>query len=145
MDYAENVYGKLNRQQINLIEQQLSLHPTRPELTYAEILRRNQDVETILRALRDSSLNETQQQSLIADGYARLQHSPNETYQRYVTQATLDTCDTISKLHASTSDQQKKHANDWFEKYIRQFSALSKSANQISASTMATPYLTQSK
>lgn len=145
VDYAEKVYGKLNRQQITLIEQQLSLHPTRPELTYAEILRRNQDVETILRALRDSSLNESQQQTLIADGFARLQHSPNEAYQRYVSQATLDTCDTISKLHASTSDQQKKHASDWFEKYIRQFSALSKSANQISASTMATSYLMQSK
>lgn len=136
VDYAENVYGKLSRQQITLIEQQLSLHPTRPELTYAEILRRNQDVETILRALRDSSLNETQQQTLVADGFARLQHSPNEAYQRYASHATLDTCDTISKLHASTTDQQKKHANDWFEKYIRQFSALSKSANQTSASTI---------
>lgn len=145
VDYAEKVYGKLSRQQIILIEQQLTQHPTHPELMYAEILRRNQDVETILRALRDPSFNKAQQQTLIEDGFARLQHSPNEAFQKYVTQATLDTCETISMLHASTTDQQKKHAVDWFERYIQQFSALSKSAKQTSASSITSSYSTQSK
>lgn len=126
VDYAEKVYGKLSGQQIALIEQALAQHPARPELIYAEITRRNQDVETILRLLRDASLNTSQQQTLIADGFARLQRSPNESYQQYATAATLDTCETISKLHANTTEQQKKHAVDWFEKYIKQFSALYK-------------------
>lgn len=130
VDYAEKVYGRLNRSQITLIEQQLTQNPSHPELTYQEILRRNQDVETILRALRDPSLNETQQHQLIADGFARLQQSPNETYQNYAIQVTRNTCDTIAKLHASTSIEQKKHASDWFNNYIRQFSALSQTTGK---------------
>lgn len=132
VDYAEKVYGKLSRSQITLIEQQLAQYPSHPELTYEEILRRNQDVETILRTLRDPSLNETQQRQLITEGFARLQHSPNQTYQSYTTQATRNTCETISKLHASTSLEQKKHASDWFNGYIRQFSALTQTASNAS-------------
>jgi len=50
-DFAEKMYGDLNNGQISLLKQSLTKAAISPEVSYAEIERRNEDALTILKAL----------------------------------------------------------------------------------------------
>ena len=126
-DYAEKFYGDLSSVQIAFIKQQLDQFAIQPEMTYQEVLRRNEDVLQTLHALRNAKLSEAEQHQLISDGFKRLQNSPNSRYQAYATQMNLYTCKVISALHATTSAEQKQHANEWFKQYINQLNTLTMS------------------
>lgn len=124
-DFAEKVYGNLNKSQHNRLKQSLTNSPIQPEITYTEILRRNDDVYQIVSALHNQSLSTERKTQLVKDGFSRLQNSPNEVYQAYANKVNKRTCEMIADLHASTSDQQKQHAKDWLQNYIVQLSSLS--------------------
>ena len=126
-DLAEKMYGNLDESQHNLLKQNLADSAIKPALTYAEILRRNEDVYQILTTVRNSSLNPAEKSQLVKEGFARLQKSPNPTYQAYANQIVKRSCEVISNLHASTTSKQKQHAKDYLEGYITQFSSLSSS------------------
>ncbi|WP_020166694.1 MULTISPECIES: DUF6279 family lipoprotein [Methylotenera] len=129
-DLAEKIYGDLNDAQHTLLKQNLAITPVNPALSYAEILRRNEDVEQIVTALHNQSLSPENKTQLVKDGFERLQNSPNPTYQTYANQMKKRTCEIIADLHASTDSKQKQHANDWLESYIVQLSSLSVSKKQ---------------
>lgn len=124
-DFAEKVYGNLNKSQHAMLQQNLAASPVKPALSYAEILRRNADVEQIVIALQDSALSAEDKTQRIKAGFERLQNSPNLEYQAYANQIKQRTCDIIANLHGTTTTQQKQHANDWLQDYIDQFSSLS--------------------
>lgn len=124
-DFAEKMYGNLEESQHNLLRQNLAESPIKPALTYAEILRRNEDAEQILTAIRNPSLSAMEKFQLVKDGFARLHKSPNPTYQTYANHVLKRSCEVMSSLHASTSSMQKQHAYDYLDGYIGQFSGLS--------------------
>lgn len=123
--FAEKVYGNLNESQGAMLKQNLAITPIKPALSYAEILRRNEDVYQIVTALHNQSLSPEDKSQLVKAGFVRLQHSPNQAYQAYANQVKEHTCKIISDLHASTKAEQKQHAKNWLENYIVQFSSLS--------------------
>jgi Family of unknown function (DUF6279) len=123
-DYAEKFYGDLSSAQIAFIKQQLDQFAVQPEMTYQEVVRRNEDVLQTLHALRNPKLTEAEQNQLISDGFKRLQNSPNSSYQAYASQMNRYTCKVISALHATASIEQKQHANEWFKQHISQLNAL---------------------
>jgi hypothetical protein len=122
--FAEKVYGDLNESQLAMLKQNLVVTPIKPALTYAEILRRNQDVYQIVTALHNRSLSAENKSQLVKQGFERLKSSPNPAYQVYANQVKQRTCEIMADLHASTSAKQKQHAKDWLENYIVQFSGL---------------------
>jgi uncharacterized protein DUF6279 len=128
-DLAEKIYGDLTDAQRVLLKQNLAKTPADPALSYAEILRRNKDVEQIVTSLHSQSLSQEGKSQLVKDGFERLQNSPNPAYEAYSNLMKKRTCEIIADLHASTSNKQKLHANDWLEGYIVQFSSLSVNNN----------------
>jgi Family of unknown function (DUF6279) len=126
VDFAEKVYGDLNDVQLALLKKNLKLAAINPAITYAEILRRNQDTVEILTQLQSNALSLPEKTALVKAGFERLQHSPNSSYQYYANNITAQTCEIISKLHETTSATQKQHAQQWVQEYIDYFSALKK-------------------
>lgn len=123
-DFAEKVYGDLNEKQINLLKQAIAKSEIDPAITYAEILRRDEESLTILKALRDSGLSNEEKSQLVRASFDRMQTSPNPAYQAYIDKVTQQTCETIANLHASTTAKQRLHAQQWVEDYKTQFTQL---------------------
>jgi hypothetical protein len=126
IDVAEKVYGDLNDAQLALLKNNLKLAAINPAITYAEILRRNQDTVEILTQLQSNALSVPEKTALVKAGFERLQNSPNSSYQNYANNIATQTCEIISKLHETTSATQKQHAQQWVQEYIDYFSALNK-------------------
>lgn len=124
-DFAEKMYGTLDEAQHNLLKQDLTDSAIQPSLTYAEILRRNQDVYQILTTIRNPSVSPAEKFHRVKEGFDRLEDSPNPMYQTYANQMVKRSCAVISHLHATTTSKQKQHARDYVETYIVQFSSLS--------------------
>jgi hypothetical protein len=122
--FAEKVYGTLSESQLAMLKQNLAISSIKPALTYAEILRRNEDVYQIVTVLQNQSLSNENKSQLVKDGFERLKSSPNPAYQVYANQVKQRTCEIMAELHASTNAKQKQHAKDWLENYIVQFSGL---------------------
>lgn len=123
-EFAEKVYGDLNENQINLLKQAIARHAIDPAMLYAEMLRRDEDALTILKALRDPALSNEEKTQLVRAGFERMQHSPNPAYQAYIDTVTQHSCEAISSLHATTTAKQRLHAQQWLEDYKTQFTQL---------------------
>lgn len=123
-DFAEKVYGRLSEAQLIKLKQRLTQADINPEISYKEILRRNDDAFKILTELQNSALSLDEKSQLVKAGFDRIQKSPNQTYQTYADNLANHTCEIIADLHASTSAKQKLHAKNWLQDYIDQVSAL---------------------
>jgi F0F1-type ATP synthase delta subunit len=121
IEFAEKVYGDLNEKQINLLKQVIAKSDIDPAIIYAEILRRDEDTLTILKALRNPATSTEEKSQLVHAGFERLQTSPNPVYQVYIDKLTQQTCETIASLHASTTAKQRLHAQQWVDDYKTQF------------------------
>ena len=121
IDYAETVYGSLNKTQKNMLKQKLFASNYKPEIQYTEILRRNEDALQIVTSLKQVNLDEKQKQTLVKQGFERLKNSPNLIYQNYANQLKQGTCEFIADLHATTDLKQKQHAKAWLENLITAF------------------------
>ena len=123
-DFAEKVYGRLSDTQLIELKQRLTQADINPEISYKEILRRNDDAFKILTELQNSALSLDEKSQLVKAGFDRIQKSPNPTYQTYADNLANHTCEIIADLHASTSAKQKLHAKNWLQDYIVQLTAL---------------------
>lgn len=123
-DFAEKVYGDLNEKQITLLKQAIAKSDIDPAIIYAEILRRDEDALTILKALRNPASSNEEKSQLIRAGFERMQNSPNPAYQTHIDKVTQQTCETIASLHASTTAKQRHHAQQWVDDYKTQFTQL---------------------
>lgn len=124
IEFAEKVYGDLNEKQINLLKQVIAKSDIDPAIIYAEILRRDEDTLTILKALRNPVTSTEEKSQLVHAGFERLQTSPNPVYQSYIDKLTQQTCETIASLHTSTTAKQRQHAQQWVDDYKTQFTQL---------------------
>jgi len=124
IDYAEKVYGNLNKSQKLMLQQKLLASNYKAEITYAEVLRRNADALEIVRSLQRDNLDQEQKQILVKQGFDRLKNSPNPVYQNYADQVKQSSCEMIADLHATTNVKQKQHAKAWLENFITTFKSL---------------------
>jgi uncharacterized protein with von Willebrand factor type A (vWA) domain len=124
IDYAEKVYGNLNKSQKLMLQQKLLASNYKAEITYAEVLRRNADALEIVRSLQRENLDQEQKLMLVKQGFDRLKNSPNPVYQNYADQVKQSSCEMIADLHATTNVKQKQHAKAWLENFITTFKSL---------------------
>jgi hypothetical protein len=129
IDYSEKLYGRLQIQQKSMLKQKLRNAHFKPEISYKEILRRNDDALHTINILAKQRLSEAQQQQQVLLAFQRLRNSPNPAFQAYAEQAKQRSCEIFADLHASTDEKQKQHAIAWLENLITQFKALSYSAS----------------
>lgn len=125
IDYSERLYGRLSQSQQAMLRQKLANANFKPELSYKEILRRNEDALQTVSALKMTKLSNTQRQELLSQAFHRLRTSPNLVFQQYADQAKQRSCEIFADLHATTDNKQKQHAIEWLENLIIQFKALS--------------------
>jgi Family of unknown function (DUF6279) len=123
-DFAQKMYGNLSEDQLNQLKQRLAQANINPEISYKEILRRNDDAFTIISSLQNSALSPDEKSQLVKAGFNRIQKSPDLAYQSYADALTKHTCETMANLHASTNEKQKLHAKNWLQDYIDQLTAL---------------------
>jgi hypothetical protein len=124
IDYAEKVYGSLNKSQKKMLQQKLLASNYKAEITYTEVLRRNADALQIVTALKQDNLDQQQKQTLVEQGFERLRNSPDPIYQNYANQIKQSSCEMIADLHATTDVKQKHHAKAWLENFITTFKSL---------------------
>jgi hypothetical protein len=124
IDYAERVYGNLNESQKNMLKQKLLASNYKAEISYTEILRRNEDALQIVTSLKRENLDLEKKQSLVKQGFERLRNSPNPVYKNYENQVKQGNCEMIADLHATTDLKQKQHAKAWLESFITAFKSL---------------------
>jgi hypothetical protein len=124
IDYAERVYGNLNKSQKNMLKQKLLASNYKAEISYTEILRRNEDALQIVTSLKRENLDQEQKKSLVKQGFERLINSPDPVYKNYENQVKQGSCEMIADLHATTDLKQKQHAKAWLESFITAFKSL---------------------
>lgn len=124
IDYAEKVYGNLNKTQKNMLKENLLASNFKAETSYAEILRRNEDALQIVTLLKQENLDNEQKKTLVRQGFEQLRNSPNPDYQSHANQVKQDSCEMIADLHATTDIKQKQHAKAWLENFITVFKSL---------------------
>lgn len=122
-DFAEDIYGDLNEAQINQLKQGIESANVNPEMSYKEILRRNNDALDVLSKLQKPAnnavpLSQDENYKIVKTSFERIQNSPDSNYQSYADALTNHTCETFASLHASTTATQKLHAKNWLQKYI---------------------------
>lgn len=128
IDYSERLYGRLHKPQKALLKQKLANANFKPELSYKEMLRRNDDALRTVSTLKTSKLSHPQRQQLLSQAFQRLRSSPNHEFQQYADQAKQRSCEIFADLHATTDDKQKQHAIEWLENLMTQFRSLSSNA-----------------
>jgi hypothetical protein len=124
IDFAEKVYGNLNKSQKNMLKEKLLASNFKAETSYTEILRRNEDALQIVTLLKQENLGHEQKKALVRQGFERLRNSPDPAYQSHANQVKQGSCEMIADLHATTDIKQKQHAKAWLENFITVFKSL---------------------
>lgn len=123
IERAEQFYGTLDERQRAVLGDAIYESRFDPQRSYAERVRRQQDLLQTLRELRPS--NGAERVSVAAAGAAlrgyldRAMRSPDPAYRVYADNTTLDTCRTYARLHNSTSAQQRTRARSRLAAYER--------------------------
>jgi hypothetical protein len=107
-----------------MLKQKLLASNYKAEITYTEVLRRNEDALQIVTSLKRENLDQEQKQTLVKQGFNRLRNSPNPVYENYANQVKQSSCEMIADLHATTDVKQKQHAKAWLDNFITSFKSL---------------------
>ena len=130
VERSEQFYGTLEERQLAVLRQAVARSEFDPQLSFAERLRRQQDM---LQTLRQNSLSAAGARSSVAQATTALRaylerslNSPNPAYRSYSDKATLDSCKTLAQLHNSTTAEQRERA-------IRRLAAYERDARELAA------------
>lgn len=108
----ENLYGKIDQQQRDLIIASITVSPFSPEAWLAERQRRQQVTLTTLQQLADASLP-SEQVAIVLRGLIEHTHrSDSPDYRAYQIKLTEYTCGFIARMHNTTTPTQRRHAHD---------------------------------
>lgn len=124
IDFAEKVYGDLTKSQKHMLKEKLVASNYKAEISYTEILRRNEEALRIMTSLKRDNFDLDQKQALVKQGFERLRNSPDPVYKNYENRVRQSSCEMIADLHSSTDLKQKQHAKAWLESFITIFNSL---------------------
>jgi hypothetical protein len=122
LERAENIYGRLDEPQRNVLKQWVEQSTFDPQRVYAERLRRQQDLLQTLRRLAD---NPTEGARLVREYVERVQRSPDADYRRYQDQVMEEGCRHSAAVHDSTTPAQREQAVRRLRAYQRDLRELS--------------------
>jgi Family of unknown function (DUF6279) len=106
---TEQLYGRLNDTQRQLIEAGVGVSPFDPQAWYEERQRRQRDTLHTLRRLAASKADREQRLSALRALLERSERSPEPRYRAYQQQLTDYNCAFVARLHnASTREQRLK-------------------------------------
>jgi hypothetical protein len=110
IERAETIYGSLDDSQRELVARSVAASPYEAELAYAERQRRQQDVVTLVRHLRDTNPGRDEAVAQVRAYLERVDRSPRESYQAYADRLIAYNCGFASALQNATTPQQRRVA-----------------------------------
>jgi len=117
IDRAEQLYGRLDDAQREMVRRSVAESPFDAELAYSERQRRQQDVLATLRRLAASRATRSDADLEFRALLQRLDHSPRDEYERYARRMTDYNCAFAAALHNATSAGQRRRAASTLHDY----------------------------
>jgi hypothetical protein len=117
----EDIYGKLDTPQRDVLRQWLNNSKFDPRISYAERERRQSDVLQTLQLLSQTDANSANAQALVRALVDRLFQSPNERFQSYSQALLQDNCEGFARLHNSTTSEQRQRLIENLRNYEADF------------------------
>jgi len=108
----ENLYGKIDQQQRDLIIASIEVSPFNPEAWLTERQRRQQVTLIALQQLTDAPLPHGQATAALRRLIDHTYRSDNPDYRAYQIKLTEYTCGFIARMHNTTTPAQRRHAHD---------------------------------
>ncbi len=114
VERSEQFYGTLEDRQLAILRSSVSQSGFDPQLSYAERLRRQQDLLQTLRLVSGSEgkpkPTATVATTALRAYLDRSVNSPNPAYRAYSEKAIVESCKTFAQLHNSASPEQRTRA-----------------------------------
>jgi len=120
----ENLYGKIDKQQQNLIIASIKTSPFNPEAWLFERQRRQQVTLSTLQQLAIESTPTEQAYSVLRKLVEHTYRSDEPEYRAYQMKLAEYTCSFIAHIHNSTTPTQRQHAHDKLENWETDLHAL---------------------
>ena len=117
VERAEMLYGRLDEAQLAILRQGIATSGFDANLSYREVLRRQQD---IVQTLKEHSSEPARTAHVKAETLAlinRSLNSPDPAYRSYFEKMSAQSCRTLAALHNSTSPAQRENALDRLRSY----------------------------
>ena len=124
IERAEDFYGRLDDAQREFVARSVAESPWDGDMAYAERLRRQQDVLTILRRLTANRAAAGDAEAEIRAFVRRFDRSPHEPYRRYAVRLTEFNCGFAAALHNLTTAEQRRLAAKKLKGYEDELRAL---------------------
>jgi Family of unknown function (DUF6279) len=121
---AEQLYGSLDDAQREFVARRVAGSPFDAERSYAERLRRQQDVLSLLHRLAAAAPNRTDPDAEISAYLQRFDRSPDLDYRRYAQRLRDYGCASAAALHNGTSAEQRSVAVKTLRGYERELREL---------------------
>ncbi|WP_349743129.1 DUF6279 family lipoprotein [Roseateles cavernae] len=125
---SEMLYGSLDEAQKNAIRTGLASAVFDPQRSYAERLRRQQDLLQQLRRIKAEQLAPEPARALLRAWLQRVMVSPDPAYQRYQQAQIREGCSTFARLHSATTPAQRARAQQTLKSYEDDFRQLAAAA-----------------
>ena len=124
VERAEKLYGRLDAAQLAVIHQRVDVSSFNARQTYAERLRRQQDILHTLRPLVAQQAPAAAVQAAVHALWQRTVQSPDPAFRAYREKLEQEACATFAALHNSTTPAQRREAVDTLGRYEQDFRAL---------------------
>lgn len=130
VERGEQLYGNLEERQIAVLRDFIARSDFDPQFSYAERLRRQQDLLQTLRitgALTGEPRPSVPQATAALHAYLdRAVHSPNPAYRAYLDKEIRDNCKAFAELHNTTTPAQRERA-------VRRLAAYERDARELAS------------
>jgi hypothetical protein len=130
VERSEQFYGNLEERQVAVLRDFIASSDFDPQISYAERLRRQQD---LLQTLRLTSGLSGEARSVVPQAAAavhayleRAVNSPNPAYRSYLDKEIRDNCKAFAQLHNSTTPTQRERA-------VRRLAAYERDARELAS------------
>lgn len=124
LERSEMIYGGLDDAQKTAIRDSLAGSVFDAQRSFAERLRRQQDLRQQLRKVRGEKLGVEQARALLKAYLDRALHPPDPAYQRYSQTLIREGCTTFSRLHNAATPAQRAKAMQTVKSYEDDFRLL---------------------
>jgi len=124
IERAEDFYGRLDDAQRAFVARSIAESPWDGDVAYAERLRRQQDLLTVVRQLAASRAGPAEAETEIRAYMKRLKRSPHEPFRRYQVRYVEHNCSYAAALHNLTTAEQRQKAVKKLKGYEDELRAL---------------------
>ena len=129
IERGEQLYGKLDDSQRELVARSVAASPYDADVAYAERLRRQQDALGMMKRVSAGGVAREEAEAQIRAYVQRLDRSPREGYRAYSERLVAYNCAFASTLHNATTVAQRKTAAGKLRGYEADFRELAGAAS----------------